>query len=134
MSAGRYRKQRKGFQTMFSDLRSVKVKADLVLVDNIERFGRLEEIPHIRKELYDRSGVLVLTSDTNFVDPQSPQGRVMGSFEALRAIEEGRIKGRQVLRGKPRRAVKLGHRFGGPIPFGLTLKNVPPSCRMTQRK
>jgi DNA invertase Pin-like site-specific DNA recombinase len=120
--SGRYEHRRKSFQKMLSDLHTRTVIADLLLVDNIERFARFEDIPQIRKRLYDRSGVLVLASDNNFVDPKSPHGRVMSSFEALRATEEGRIKGRQVLRGK-RDAVKLGHWPGGPAPFGLSLKS-----------
>jgi len=121
--SGRYTRKRPGYQELMRDLQLGTLKVDLILVDNIERFARAHEIPHRRARLIEKFGVLVLTSDTNFCDPQSPQGNVMGAFEALRATEEGRIKARQVLRGK-RDAAKQKHWPGGPPPFGYKLENV----------
>ena len=108
---------------MMQDIKIGEVRADLVLVDTLERFGRVEELPTIRKELYEKHGVLVLTADSGFANPTTPQGKALGAFEAMRATEDGRIKAHNVLRGK-RDAVEQGHWPGGPPPFGLMLESV----------
>src|SRR4051812_175664 len=61
--SGRLLRNRKGYQQMMRELKSGIVKASLILVDTIERFGRVEELPGIRKELDERFGILVLTAD-----------------------------------------------------------------------
>ena len=74
--------KRPGFQRMLKDLRSGRVKADLILVDTFERFGRAEEIASIRQKLEARHKILVLTADSNFTDPTSPAGRALAAIEA----------------------------------------------------
>lgn len=121
--SGRYLRKRSGYQAMMRDVKSGGVSVDLILVDTIERFGRVEELPTIRKELFEKYGVLVLTADANFMDPTTPQGKALGMFEAMRATEDGRIKAHNVLRGK-RDAARQGHWPGGPPPFGYRLQSV----------
>ena len=120
---GRLLRKRDAYQEMMRDIKSRAVVADLVLVDSIERFGRIEELPTIRNQLFERHGVLILTSDSNFADPNTPQGKALGAFEAMRACEDGRIKAHNVLRGK-RDAALLKHWPGGPAPFGLRVRSV----------
>ena len=121
--SGRFLRKRRGYQKMLQEIKTGVVQIDLILVDTLERFGRVEELPGIRKELYERHGVLVLTADSGFADPTTPQGRALGAFEAMRATEDGRIKAHNVLRGK-RDAAQQGHWPGGPPPFGLMLHSV----------
>jgi DNA invertase Pin-like site-specific DNA recombinase len=121
--SGKYLRKRKSYQKMLRDLKTGTVQADLILVDTLERLGRVEELPTIRKELFERHGILVLTADTNFADPNTPQGKALGMFEAMRATEDGRIKAHNVFRGKWD-AAELKHWPGGPPPFGYMLKSV----------
>lgn len=121
--SGRYLRKRKGFQKMLRDLKTGTVVADLILVDTLERLGRVEELPMIRKELFERHGILVLTADTNFADPNTPQGKALGMVESMRATEDGRIKAHNVLRGK-RDAAQRKHWPGGAAPFGYKLQSV----------
>ncbi len=121
--SGRYLRKRPGYQAMMRDIKAGSVTADLILVDTIERFGRVEELPTIRKQLFDTYGVLILTADVNFDDPTSPAGKALGAFEMMRATEDGRIKAHNVLRGK-RDAARQGRWPGGPVPFGFRLENV----------
>ncbi len=121
--SGRYLRKRSGYQRMLRDIKSGVVAVDLILVDTLERFGRVDELPTIRKELFERHGVLVLTGDSNFSDPNTPQGRALGMVETMRATEHGRILGHNVLRGK-RDAARLKHWPGGPPPFGYMLKSI----------
>ena len=121
--SGRYLRNRPGYQKMMQEIKSGVVVADLILVDTLERFGRVEEFQGIRKELYERFGVLVLTGDTDFADPNTPQGKALGMFESMRASEHGRILGHNVLRGK-RDAALQKHWPGGPPPFGYMLKSI----------
>lgn len=72
--SGKYLRKRNGYQQMMRDLKTGTVVADLILVDTLERLGRVEELPSIRKDLLDRHGILVLTADSNFADPNTPQG------------------------------------------------------------
>jgi len=121
--SGRYLRKRIGYQQMLQEIKSGVVAVDLVLVDTLERFGRVEELSTIRKELFERHGVLVLTGDTNFADPNTPQGKALGMFESMRASDHGRILGHNVLRGKRDAAIQK-HWPGGPPPFGCMLKSV----------
>jgi len=120
---GRLLRNRPDYQKMMREIKSGALVVDLILVDTLERFGRVEQLPTIRKELYEKHGVLVLTGDTNFADPTTPQGKALGMFEAMRATEDGRIKAHNVLRGK-RDAASQGHWPGGPSPFGFMLKSI----------
>src|SRR5262249_27712156 len=112
--------KRPQYQQMIDDVKSGLVVADLILVDNIERFGRLEELPTIRKELFDHHGVLILAADSDFCDPTTPQGKAMGLLEAYRASDANRIKALEVVRGKKDTA-DLKHWPGGDPPFGYRL-------------
>ena len=121
--SGRFLRKRKSFQKMLRDLKTRTVVADLILVDSLERLGRVDELPSIRKDLFERHGILVLTADTGFSDPHTPQGRALGMVESMRATEDGRIKAHNVSRGK-RDAAELKHWPGGPPPFGYMLQSV----------
>jgi DNA invertase Pin-like site-specific DNA recombinase len=121
--SGRYLLKRAGYQKMLRDIKSGALAVDLILVDMIERFGRVEELPAIRKELSERFGVLILTADAGLADPTTPQGKALQMFEAMRATEHGRILAHNVLRGK-RDAAEQKHWPGGPPPFGYKLKSV----------
>lgn len=120
--SGRYYRKRKNLIRMLRDLRSGACKAQLLLVDTFERLSRAETSAEFREKL-KRQGILVLTADSSFHDPTTPAGRVLASFESMRASEDTRIKAHNVDRGK-RDAVGLGHWPGGPIPFGFQLVNV----------
>ena len=108
---------------MLADIRSGAAAVDLILVDTLERFGRVEELESIRRELHNRCGVLVLTADSGFADPTTSAGRAMAAFESMRAVEDGRVKAHNVLRGK-RDAARRGRWPGGPPPFGMRLRSV----------
>src|SRR6185503_5169486 len=43
--SGRYLRRRPAYQQMLSELRTGAVVADLILVDTLERLGRVEELP-----------------------------------------------------------------------------------------
>jgi site-specific DNA recombinase len=121
---GKYMFRRKGFAQMIQDIRSGEVCPDLILVDNIERLGRNDEIPGLRKELLRKHGILVLTSDTNFGDPTSPQGEFHAVYESFRAKDANRIKSLEVARGKRDAINSEGLWPGGPAPFGYRLNPV----------
>jgi DNA invertase Pin-like site-specific DNA recombinase len=121
--SGRYVAKRPDFQRMLRDIRSGALKADLILVDTFERFGRADELAGLRQELHQRHGVLVLTADTQFADPTSAPGKAMAAFESLRSTEDSRIKAHNVLRGKLD-SVRERHWPGGPPPFGYMLQSV----------
>jgi site-specific DNA recombinase len=121
--SGRYVRKRNNFQRMLNDIRSGKVKADAILVDTFERFGRADEMADLRRELHHRHGVLVLTADTQFCDPTTTSGKALAAFESLRATEDNRVKAHNVLRGK-RDAARQGHWPGGPPPFGYMLQSI----------
>jgi DNA invertase Pin-like site-specific DNA recombinase len=121
--SGRYVGKRPGFQRMLDDLRSGRVKANLILVDTFERFGRAEEIASIRQELQTRYKILVLTADSNFTDPTSTAGRALAMIENIRSTEDGRIKAHNVLRGK--RDLASRKRWpGAPVPLGFRLQSI----------
>jgi DNA invertase Pin-like site-specific DNA recombinase len=121
--SGRYYRRRVRFQQMLEEIRSGRIAPRMILVDTLERLGRLEDIHMIRKELFEKFGVLVLTADTDFSDPTTPQGRVHGVVESLRASEDGRLKAHQVMRGK-RDLAERKFWPGGPAPFGFRLESV----------
>ncbi len=121
--SGRYLGKRKGLQQMLRDIRSGAVRADAILVDTFERFGRVEELAALRQELLQQHGVLILTADSQFADPTSISGKALAAFESLRATDANRVKAHEVLRGK-RDAAREGHWPGGPPPFGYKLHSV----------
>ncbi len=118
--SGRYKRKRPGFRAMLDGIRSGILKVDLILVDTLERFARLEELPALRDELRKKYGVLILTSDTGFADPTSAVGKVYGAIEAVRASSAAAQKAHDVLRGKID-AVMRKHWPGGPTPCGYRL-------------
>lgn len=120
--SGRYMRRRPGFQNMLRDIRTGAVKADAILVDTFERFGRADELSALRQELHQHHGVLILTADSQFADPTSVPGKALAAFESLRATEDNRVKAHNVLRGK-RDAARQGHWPGGPPPFGYKLRS-----------
>lgn len=120
---GIYLRKRPDYQRMLQDIKTGAVVADLIVVDNIERFGRVEELPHIRKELFDHYGVLVVSADTNFCDPTTPQGKAIGTLEAWRASDANRIKALEVARGK-RDLAQRKFWPGGEAPFGYQLNTI----------
>jgi DNA invertase Pin-like site-specific DNA recombinase len=126
--SGKYIRKRPSFQEMLLEIRSDTLKVDLIVVDTLERFGRMEELDTIRRELRNKCGVLILTADTNFADPTSPQGRAFGMVESIRATEDARVKAHNVRRGK-RDAAMQGHWPGGKPPFGLRLHSVMSETR-----
>ena len=98
--SGRYKRKRPGFRQMLDDIHSGLLKVDVILVDTLERFARLEDVVAIRDELRKKYGVLILTSDTGFADPTSMVGRIYGAMEAIRASSAAAQKAHDVLRGK----------------------------------
>jgi hypothetical protein len=120
---GRLLRKRHDYQRMLRDIRTGALVFDLILVDTLERFGRVDELPTIRKQLYEEHGVLVLTADSSFVDPTSPEGKALGVVEAIRASAAGGVLAHNVLRGK-RDTVMLKHWPGGAPPFGYLLNSV----------
>src|SRR5207249_481929 len=94
---GRYNRKRPGFQRMLRDIRTGALEVDFILVDTLERFGRLDELQALRAELRHKHGVLVLTADSNFSDPNTPAGKALAAVEAMRATEDTRVKAHNVL-------------------------------------
>lgn len=121
--SGRLLAKREQFQAMLSDIRTKKIRPDLIIVDTFERFGRTEDVGLIRHELERHHGCLVITADSSFADPTSISGQALTAFENLRASDNNRIKAHDVNRGK-RQAVKDCHWPGGPVPLGYRLKTV----------
>jgi DNA invertase Pin-like site-specific DNA recombinase len=127
--SGRYVRKRKGFAQMLMDIRSGAMVTDLILVDTTDRFGRVKELPEIRRMLRNQHGVLVLAANSGFADPTSSQGEAHAAFENYRSSEEGRVKAHQVRRGK-RDLIERGLWPGGPAPFGFKLELVSATKRM----
>jgi DNA invertase Pin-like site-specific DNA recombinase len=121
--SGRYLTKRAGLMQLLQDVKTGKVKADLILVDTLERFGRMRDVETVRRALHVRYGVLILTADSGFADPTSIEGQALGIVEAIRSTQDARVKAHNVLRGK-RDAAKLGHWPGGPPPWGYKLESV----------
>ena len=119
----RYLKKRTGFQAMLHDIEVGLVKADLILVDTLERLGRADEIAELRRKLFTDHGILVVTADSGFADPTGAAGKALGFVENIRSTEDGRVKAHNVIRGK-QDAAKLKRWPGGPAPFGFKLKAV----------
>ncbi|MFL5330265.1 MAG: recombinase family protein [Gemmataceae bacterium] len=121
--SGRLKRKRLQFMRMIADIRTRKIKIDLIVVDTFERFGRAEDLEALRRELRDEYGVLIVTADTGFANPTSAVGRVHAAIESLRSTEDGRIKSHNVRRGKVD-CVKLKRWPGGSPPFGYRLKTI----------
>ena len=119
--SGRYMKKRPGFQSMLLHIRTGTIQPDLILVDTLERLGRNDEIPTLRRDLYHKYGILVLTADSGFADPLSVSGRALGFVESIRSTEDGRSKAHNVLRGKKDLILHKKAWPGGPVPLGERL-------------
>jgi len=120
--SGRVRVKRPQFVEMVNDLRSKKVRADLILVDTFERLSRDSESPALRAKL-KKYGVLVLTANSGFADPTSVAGQALGMAEAIRSSAINEVKAHDIDRGK-RDTFKQGYWAGGAVPFGYMLEDV----------
>jgi site-specific DNA recombinase len=121
--SGRVVEKRIGFTTMLTDIKTGRTPVDLILVDTLERFGRMKNLDAVRRDLADQFGVLVLTADSGFADPTSTEGQALGIVESIRATQDGRVKAHNVLRGK-RDAAKQKQWPGGAAPMGYKLDSV----------
>lgn len=131
--SGRLVNKRPDLQRMLREIRTETVQADLLLLDTFERLGRTDGLSALRKELHERHGILILTADSHFSDPTTPQGKMYGMFEAARATEEGRVKAHQVLRGK-KDLVRRRLWPGGVAPMGLHLESILRDVNGRQKK
>ncbi len=118
--SGRYKRKRPGFRALMDGIRTGLVKPDAIVVDTLERLGRVDEMQQIRDELRKKYGVLVLTADTGFTDPTTVVGRIYGVMEAVRASSAAAQKAHDVLRGKID-VVMMKRWPGGPPPCGYRL-------------
>jgi site-specific DNA recombinase len=120
---GLFVRKRPALQRMLTDIRTKRIKIDAILVDTYERFGRADEMGEIRRDLFVTHGVVVLTADSNFTDPNSVSGQALTAVETIRAKEDTRVKAHNVLRGK-RDTAHQRHWPGGSPPFGYRLETV----------
>lgn len=121
--SGRYVAKRVNFKSMIDAIRMGVLTVDIIVVDTLERFGRMKNLAAIRHELAEQYGVLIVTANTGFTDPTGSAGEALGFIEQCRATEDGRVKAHNVLRGK-RDAAKLKRWPGGPIPLGYRRKRI----------
>src|SRR5215469_13769217 len=49
--SGRYLRKRPDFQRLLRDIEAELIQIDLIVVDTLERLGRAEEIPELRRKL-----------------------------------------------------------------------------------
>jgi site-specific DNA recombinase len=98
--SGRLVKKRSGLQEMLREIQTKQLRPDLILVDTWERFGRAEELTGTRQKLKTQYGVLIVSADNGFADPTTAVGQMTSSFEAVRAVEDNRIRAHTVLRGQ----------------------------------
>ncbi|MCC9598923.1 recombinase family protein [Stieleria sp. JC731] len=119
--SGKTTLQRPGFQQMIRDIKTGAVATEVILVDTVERFGRMEDLDNYRRQLRVRHGVYVLTADRDFADPDAPGARCIEAIENLRASEDSRIKANDVVRGKIQ-SIEDGYWPGSPVPFGYKLE------------
>lgn len=120
--SGKLLRKRPSFKQMLNDIKARRIEPDLILLDTFERFGRAEKLDTIRQDLALQYGVLLLTADSGFSDPTTFTGKILATVESCRAVEDNRIKGHNVRRGR-RDAVLQGHWPGGPVPTGFTLEH-----------
>jgi len=117
--SAKYTRRRPGYMAMVRDLKTKRVKANLVVVDTFERLTRADNAS-THRERFRKMGLLVVTADTHFADPTTMQGKALAAFEEMRSAGDGKVKAHNVLRGK-RDAVRQGHWPGGAPPFGYRL-------------
>jgi DNA invertase Pin-like site-specific DNA recombinase len=121
--SGIYARKRPDFTRMLHDIESGVINVNAILVDTIERFGRMDDLESRRRRLANRHGVVILTADRNFSDPYSPDAKAMSAIENLRAYDANRIKAHDVYRGKLG-SIYAGYWPGSPVPFGYRLEVV----------
>jgi DNA invertase Pin-like site-specific DNA recombinase len=121
--SGRLVTKRSGLMQLVSDIESGRLKVQAILVHTYERWGRDEELDTLRRRLWKKYQVLLLTADSEFCDPTTPAGRALSQMEQTRAIEANNTKALDVLRGKWDAAMQK-HWPGGPPPFGMKLKYI----------
>lgn len=124
--SGRLVRERPGFSEMLASIRNGTLRIDLILVDTLERFGRMDNLDEVRRELLDKYGVAVLTADNNFADPLTATGQIVGKIEQIRATEDSRVKAHNVLRGKKDTALQRKWP-GSTAPFGKKLRTILPA-------
>lgn len=98
--SGRYMKKRPGVSQLLNEVETDLLRIDAILVDTLERFGRVSQLTAIRHNLWKRHAVVILTADSNFSDPTSNVGEMYGAMEAMRANSANAQKAHDVLRGK----------------------------------
>lgn len=118
--SGRLQRRRPQYSRMLRDIKTGAVVCDLILVDSTCRFGRHSDLATVRKKLYEQQGVLVLTAESDFVDPNSLTGKAYSTLDEVRAESENTTKANSVVRGK-RDQAWLKFWPGGPRPFGFRL-------------
>ncbi len=121
--SGRYVSKRPGFSQMLLDIRTRTIQVDLILVDTLERFGRMDQLEAIQRELRTEYGVFIVSAETNFANPTGEAGRALEFFQNMRATSAGRVKAHDVKRGKIDSA-RRKRWPGGPAPLGLQLKRI----------
>lgn len=129
--SGKTAQHRDGFQEMLRDIKTGVIQATVILVDTIERFGRMDNLDTYRRDLRIRYGIHVLTADRNFADPSSVDSKYAEMFENMRASEDSRIKANDVYRGKVE-AIEAGYWPGSPVPFGYKLEVVATEKRRSR--
>lgn len=110
---------REQLRKMQADLRAGIVRADLVLVTDLDRLSRAKRGGGIRANL-EKIGVAVTTSKSGFADPTSSEAELMANVNEYRAREENILKGVRVKWAKINLA-KQGFWPGGPPPLGMRL-------------
>ena len=121
--SGRFIAKRPSFKSMIDGIMTGRLDVNLIVVDTLERFGRMKNLDSIRRELVETYGVLVVTADTGFADPTGSAGEALGFIEHCRATQDGKTKAHNVLRGK-RDVAKLKRWPGGPFPLGYRRKRI----------
>ncbi len=121
--SGRLMRKRPDFTSMIEGIKTGSLQVDLIVVDTIERFGRMNELQSLRYELQVKYGVLVVTADSQFSDPTSAAGKALGVVENIRATTHGDALAHNVLRGKLD-AADQKQWVGGPAPCGFRLQSV----------
>lgn len=119
--SGRKTRRRPGLMSMLQALGHPNNRVSIILVDELGRLGRSDEIQDIKSRLGNRHGIRVLSALNNFADPFQLSGQVLDSMGQIIAKQENRTKAHQVVRGKID-AVRMKHWPGGKPPFGMRLQ------------
>ncbi|HQR08460.1 MAG TPA: recombinase family protein [Gemmatales bacterium] len=90
--------KRSSFDQMLNDIKTGRIKPDLILIDTSERLGRSDKTESIRQELIREYGVFVLTADSGFCDPSSLLGRILTLLDGIYISDLKCIRRRRKLR------------------------------------